>query len=238
MESCVIELTEAAHKYGNLNIRPCGKEFFPKDVFGGSSKKAGLGTPITLRVEGLAEPIKTDIPTDKNTKRPRWIFRERAWAKEFVKVHNLNVGDTIVVTRIASRKYLVIPNGRDTAQQKYLLTPTGVDLDLLTLQQAGNIVGKTPHNIRDYIQRGRINKYDPSGQRISKARNGQLRVSLRELRDFLDMLEQDRQKHHTTGLHGELGFYGLPEYERTKHVHRFQAYYGKSRYERGGLCLR
>ena len=227
MESCVIKLTEATHKYGNLNIRPCGKGFFPSDVFGGSSKKAGLGTTITLRVEGLSEPIKTDIPTDKNTKRPRWIFRERAWAKKFVKVNNLNVGDTIVVTRIASRKYLIIPNGRDTAQQKYLLTPTGGDSDIVTLQQAACLVGKTPHNIRDYIQRGRINKYNPSGQRISKARNGQLRVSLRELKDFLNMLEQDRKKHHMTGLNEELGFYGLPEYERTKHVHRLHPYLGK-----------
>ena len=227
MESCVIKLTEATHKYGNLNIRPCGKGFFPSDVFGSSSKKAGLGTPITLRVEGLSEPIKTDIPTDKNTKRPRWIFRERAWAKKFVKVNNLNVGDTIVVTRIASRKYLIIPNGRDTAQQKYLITPTGKDSDLITLQQAANIVGKTPHNIRDYIQRGRINKYDPSGKRINRAHNGQLRVSLRELKDFLNMLEQDHQKHHRMGLHEELGFYGLPEYERTKNVHRLHPYLGK-----------
>ncbi len=191
MESRVIKLTEATHKYGNLNIRNCGKDFFPPDVFGGSSKKAGLGTPITLRVEGLSESIVTDIPTDKKTKRPRWMFRERAWAKEFVKLHSLKEGDTIVISRIAPRKYLIIPNGRDTAQQNYLITPTEKDSDLITLQQAANIVGKTPHNIRDYIQRGRINKYDPLGQRITRARNGQLRVSLRELKDFLNILAQD-----------------------------------------------
>ena len=227
MESRVIEITKAARKHGNLNIRPCGKEFFPPDVFGGSSRKAGLGTPITLRVEGLTEPIKTDIPTDKRTKNPRWIFRERAWAKEFVKLHNLKEGDTIVVSRIAPRKYLIMPNGRDTAKQNYLITPTGKDSDLITLQQAANIVGKTPHNIRDYIQRGRIKKYDPSGQRITRARNGQLRVSLRELKDFLDILALDHHKHHKAGLHEDLGFYGLPEYERTKHVHRIHPYLGK-----------
>ena len=33
MESRVIELTPAASKHGNLNLSPCGKEFFPKDVF-------------------------------------------------------------------------------------------------------------------------------------------------------------------------------------------------------------
>lgn len=32
--------------------------------------------------------------------------------------------------------------------------------DLLTLEEAAAAVGKTPHNIRDYIQRGRIAKFD------------------------------------------------------------------------------
>jgi DNA modification methylase len=226
MESRVIELTPAAHKYGNLNIRPCGRDFFPKDVFGGPSRKAGVGVPITLKVEGLSEPIETDIPKDK-TGKPRWIFRERAWAKKFVKIHNLNTGDTIVIIRISPRKYLITPNGTDIARPKYLITTDTGDSDLITLEKAARVVGKTPHNIRDYIQRGRINKYNPYGERISKARNGQLRISLRELRDFLNMLEKDRQKHHLTGLHKELGFYGLPEYERTKHVHRLHPYLGK-----------
>jgi hypothetical protein len=66
MESRTIKLTEATNKHGNLNIRVCGKDFFPPDVFGGSSKKDGLGTPITLSVKGLKEPIETDIPTDKD----------------------------------------------------------------------------------------------------------------------------------------------------------------------------
>ena len=113
MESRTIQLTEAAKKHGNLNIRACGKDFFPLDVFGGSSKKAGLGTPITLRVEGLPEPIKTDIPTDKKTEHPRWIFRERAWTKKFVKVHNLKAGDTIVINRVANQKYVIKPNAKN-----------------------------------------------------------------------------------------------------------------------------
>ncbi|MBW1995779.1 MAG: site-specific DNA-methyltransferase [Deltaproteobacteria bacterium] len=212
MESRVIQLTSAAHKYGNLNIRPCGRDFFPPDVFGGSAK-ANPGTQITIKAEGLPNPINTDIPTDSTTGRPRWLFRRRGWVRKFVTIHNLNTGDTIIINRIAPRNYLVIPEK--------------IESDLVKLEKAARIVGKTPHNIRDYIQRGRINKYDPFGNRISKARNGQLRVSLKELRDFLDMLEQDRKKHHRSGLHKELGFYGLPEYERTKHVHRLHPYLGK-----------
>jgi hypothetical protein len=219
MDSRVIKLTPAAQKYGNLSISSCGKDFFPPDIFGASSQKAGLGVQITLKADGLPEPVKTDIPTHNKTGKPRWLFRERAWAKKFVKIHKLNTRDTIVITRIAPRKYLITPNGTGIAPRKYLITPDIGDSDLITLERAARIVGKTPHNIRDYIQRGRINKYDPIGNRISKARNGQLRVSLKELRDFLNLLEQDRQKHHCAGLHKELGFYGLPEYERTKHVH-------------------
>jgi hypothetical protein len=100
-------------------------------------------------------------------------------------------------------------------------------LELATLEEAANAVGKTPHNIRDYIQRARIAKYNPEGKRIERANNGELRVSLLELRAFLSLVAKGDEKHHHAGLHPELGFYGLPERERTKHVHRLHPYLGK-----------
>ncbi len=108
MESRVIQLTPAAHKYGNLNIRPCGLDFFPPDAFGGPSRKGGLGVPITLKVEGLPNPIETDIPKDK-TGKPRWLFRERAWVKRFIAENNLTPGDTISINRLNQRIYEVAP---------------------------------------------------------------------------------------------------------------------------------
>ena len=39
MDSRIIQLTQAAHKEGNLNIRACGEDFFPPDVFGGAAKR-------------------------------------------------------------------------------------------------------------------------------------------------------------------------------------------------------
>jgi hypothetical protein len=48
METRTIKLTESAFKYGNLNLRACGKDFFPPDVFGGPNKKSGLPTDKTL----------------------------------------------------------------------------------------------------------------------------------------------------------------------------------------------
>jgi DNA modification methylase len=101
------------------------------------------------------------------------------------------------------------------------------NLELVTLEEAARVVGKTPHNIRDYIQRQRISKYNKRGEVIKTAKNGELRVSLKELRVFLALVNQGDEKHHHAGLHPELGFYGLPEYQRTKHVHRLHPYLGK-----------
>ncbi|MCX7837968.1 MAG: DNA methyltransferase [Anaerolineae bacterium] len=101
------------------------------------------------------------------------------------------------------------------------------DLELVTIEEAARIVGKTPHNIRDYIQRGRIGKYNERGERIQRAQNGHLRVSLKEIRIFLSLVEQGLEKHHRAGLHPELGFHNVPEHQRTKHVHRLHPYLGK-----------
>jgi DNA modification methylase len=103
-----------------------------------------------------------------------------------------------------------------------------VDLrDFVTLEAAAAETGKTIHNIRDYIQRGRIAKFSPVGERIQRAVNGQLRVSLREVKAFLSLVDKREDRHHHAGLTAELGFYGLAERDRTKHVHRLHPYLGK-----------
>ena len=99
--------------------------------------------------------------------------------------------------------------------------------DLVTLEEVARITGKTIHNIRDYIQRGRIAKLDTGGRPIKRAGNGELRVSLKEVQAFLYLVSQRDEKHHHAGLHPELGFYGLAERERTKHVNRLHPYLGK-----------
>ncbi|MFX0207793.1 MAG: DNA methyltransferase [Candidatus Hodarchaeota archaeon] len=213
MESRIIEITPAAHKYGNLNLSSCGRDFFPPDIYGGHNKESGLGKPITIIAHGLPEPIKTDIPKNGRTGKPRWLFRERTWVKKFVRIHNLKKTDRISINRITSKKYSVFSEKPPS--------------DLVKLDEAARLVGKTTYNIRDYIQRGRIKKYNEFGVRLSKAQNGELRVSLKELKDFLCTVANDKRRHHTEGLHEELGFYGIPEYERTKHVHRLHSYLGK-----------
>ena len=120
MDSRTIQLTEAAHKHGNLNIRCCGKDFFPPDSFGGSNKKK-LGKQITINAAGLINQIKTDIPTDKKTGKPRWIFRKRSWVKEFVRCNNLKPDDTVRIRRLDNRTYEVVPennHGQESMKQR------------------------------------------------------------------------------------------------------------------------
>ncbi len=114
MESRTIQLTPAAFKYGNLNLSSCGEDFFPSDVFGGPSKKAGFGTPIIIKADGLSNPIKTDIPTDGKSRKPRWIFRERKWIKDFVSCNKLHANDTVTIERLDERTYRLSPNNHNT----------------------------------------------------------------------------------------------------------------------------
>jgi DNA modification methylase len=100
-------------------------------------------------------------------------------------------------------------------------------IDLVTLEAAAAATGKTSHNIRDYIQRGRIAKFNASGEKVTRALNGTLRVSLTEVKAFLALVDKREERHHHAGLHPELGFYDVPERERTKHVHRLHPYLGK-----------
>lgn len=85
------------------------------------------------------------------------------------------------------------------------------DLELVTIEEAARVVGKTTHNIRDYIQRKRIGKYGIDGNPISRAGNGELRISLSELRIFLSLVEEGNERRHWAGLNPELGFHDVPE---------------------------
>jgi hypothetical protein len=101
--------------------------------------------------------------------------------------------------------------------------------ELLTLQQAAKLFGKTPSNISYLINYDRINRYDTEGKRVERARNGELRVSRAELAQYFETLDERmrRRMEQHSGLDMELAFLDVPERERTKHVHRLHPYLGK-----------
>ncbi len=72
-------------------------DFFPKTCYGGSSKKKGTGQLLTLMIDGLAEPVETDIATNGSNGSPRNFFRKRGWVRRFFKKHEIREGDVIVI---------------------------------------------------------------------------------------------------------------------------------------------
>lgn len=134
MESGVVEITKSAIREGRFDIRNCGRDFFPKDAFGKSSRAKGLGVPITLKVAGLSEPVKTDIPADSKSDRPRWIFRERAWVKDFVRANGLIPGDKVLIRHISNRTYEVIPQ---KTKLKFIDLFAGIGGMRLAFEKAG-----------------------------------------------------------------------------------------------------
>ncbi len=134
MESAVIELTQSAINEHRLDIRACGKSFFPADARGGSSKKGPQGVPITLLAKGLPEPIKTDIPTDNRSGRIRWIFRERGRIGDFIRANGLIAGDKVVVRHVRNRTYELIPKHR---KLKFIDLFAGIGGTRLAFEKAG-----------------------------------------------------------------------------------------------------
>jgi hypothetical protein len=112
MESRTIQLTASAIREKRLDIRACGRDFFPHDAIGSSSKKGTRGVDITLLAKGLSEPIKTDIPSDNRSRRQRWFFRERGHIKEFIRSHSFIPGDKVEIRQVRNRTYELIPHKR------------------------------------------------------------------------------------------------------------------------------
>jgi len=85
-------------------------DFFPPDILGPSSLSGKLnGRAIHILLDGVNETIKTDIPTDNATGKPRRMFRKRAWVRQFFEHHNIKGGDLLALQRTSKRKYRLYP---------------------------------------------------------------------------------------------------------------------------------
>lgn len=98
---------------------------------------------------------------------------------------------------------------------------------LLTLNEAASAVGRPVTLIAEYLRRGRITPRDASGHRMFPFDSDRAYVRLKELERFIRLVERDIEKYQAEGLDADLGFFDVPERERTKHVHRLHPYLGK-----------
>jgi len=103
----IIQITAAAGKYGNLNLRSCGSSFFPSDVHGGADRKNAASKKLRIILPDGRRIVETDIPTDKKSGKPRGFFRDRKWVKDFVKTNNLKPGDQLRIERKTEYGYAI-----------------------------------------------------------------------------------------------------------------------------------
>jgi len=95
----VIEITEGCIKNDYLIVTDV-RELFPDAAFGGSNEEqAGQA----IHVSWGGEAVRTDIVGSG------CFFRRRGWVGEFIRQHRLQVGDRVVVERLAPDRYHVYP---------------------------------------------------------------------------------------------------------------------------------
>lgn len=81
-------------------------DLFPKDCIGKPSRKGGVGVEITLHVDGLPDPIPTDIPTRSNGA-IRYLFRDRSWVRKFYDANALCAGDKVSIKKTGDRSFSI-----------------------------------------------------------------------------------------------------------------------------------
>ena len=81
-------------------------DFFPQEAYGGSNKSKGLGRLLTVRAEGVPNPIKTDLAPRSGK---GFIFRKRSWLGSFFKKHQIKDGDVVAIERIGPFEYRLYP---------------------------------------------------------------------------------------------------------------------------------
>jgi hypothetical protein len=77
--------------------------FFPADAIGAANARDGQGVPLTVHFAGLPEAAEADIAGDKV------ILRSRGLWRKFFAHHALRPGDTVIIERLSSHEYRVVP---------------------------------------------------------------------------------------------------------------------------------
>lgn len=120
-ETRLIKITAGNLRNSLINIAGL-KDFFPRDVYGPQNQKLGIGKPIVIKLGGSGETVRTDIPCDATTGRPRGQFRARSWARSFFERHvrevllefapQRNLQAKICPTNSMSQLWIGRPEGR------------------------------------------------------------------------------------------------------------------------------
>jgi len=99
----VITLTEGSLNNYYINL---GNHlgFFPADAVGPTNSRDGKGRMLTVRFDGLPDPVETDITGGSHND-----FRCRGLTRRFFAHHDLKPGEKIAVEKHSDYEYRVLP---------------------------------------------------------------------------------------------------------------------------------
>ena len=99
----VITLTEGSLKNSYISL---GNRvgFFPADAVGPANSRDGKGKMLTVRFDGLPDPVETDITGD-----PHHDLRCRGLTRRFFAHHDLKPGEKIAIEKDSDYEYRVLP---------------------------------------------------------------------------------------------------------------------------------
>jgi hypothetical protein len=97
----VITLTEGSLNSSYINL---GNHlgFFPADAVGPTNSRDGEGKMLTVRFDGLPDPVETDIAAPHD-------FRRRGPIRQFFAHHDLKPGEKIAIEKHSDYEYRVLP---------------------------------------------------------------------------------------------------------------------------------
>ncbi len=84
-------------------------DFFPAESFSSRGAGRSAARPLTLHVDGLDQPVRTAIPLDPRTHRPRPYFQSRRWIRDFFERRAIKPGDTIAIEVVSDGHYRISP---------------------------------------------------------------------------------------------------------------------------------
>lgn len=134
----LLKVTQGNLNQGHLYIRG-HDDFFPADCIGPSRKNPNRDGQIEIELDGLDKIIRTDIPTSKNTGKPRGMLRNRTF-KQFFEHHSISAGDQLAMERVGQRNYRLSTLARNQSGHS---APTaaeffaGIGLVRLALEKQG-----------------------------------------------------------------------------------------------------
>lgn len=110
------------------------KGFLPADCYGGEGNRTPR--PITIQLKGLNKAIKTIVPIDRQTGKPRRQFQGVSWVREFFTKHNIKTGSVLELERLGDREYQ-LSVGQSTLGPSFSEFFAGIGLVRVALERQG-----------------------------------------------------------------------------------------------------